>query len=433
MAKNNADVVVVGGGPIGAYAAWKFAEKGVDVLVLESQKGNQAPSHIGDFHFDRDAFDNAEIPLPEDNQLICKFPGLTLHSPNPNLKLPVDGVETWALDLNGFIRMLRANAKTAGARIEYGARVAAPVRENGRIAGVKAKTAKGVKEYRAPIVVDASGCAGVIRKHVPAMLFPGDDFAFNVYMEYWSNADPPLEDGIHSYVEHQSWTAKYPGYWIVGMGRPFPLPRVKELHKKWGKSEFACKKKVERRVSGVVPYAFSPPTFVDDGVLLLGDAAGTNKPFNGEGIASGMLLVKLAAEVIADAVRAGGTRSSLWEINRRYNADLGAKFAFIRAMGFGTMSLTPAEQTATFEMGLATAEDMRQTFTEYAVKRPAHKWIGPFLRLASRPRLAAKFMVMTINAAKISAHVRNFPPESTFALWNKKYRDMAAAISRAEG
>ncbi len=431
MTKNCADVIVVGCGPIGAYAAWKFAEQGVDVLALESKKGNQAPSHIGDFHFDRQAFDHAEIPLPPKSKIICTYPGLCIHSPNPKIHLNVEGVETWALDLNGFIRSLRTYAKSAGARISYGARVTTVIKENGRVTGVRAKTPRGMKEFRAPIVVDASGALGAVRRHIPSMAFSHREMAFSVYMEYWSDPDPTLDESIHSYLEHQAWTAKYPSYWIVGMGRPLPITQTKKLFAEWAKQQFKVKKKVLRRVTGTIPFAFSPPTFVDDGVLVLGDAAATNKPFNGEGIASGMHLPKLSSEHIASAVRDGGSRSSLWEINRQYYGDIGAKFTFLRAMALETLRLTTKERSATFELGLLTAEDLRQTFTQYEVKRPPALWLAPLLRLARNPLLAKKFGTMIFKSTQITKHVRHYPSESKFSEWAKTYRKMAAALSKS--
>jgi NADPH-dependent 2,4-dienoyl-CoA reductase/sulfur reductase-like enzyme len=55
MSKETADVLVVGCGPIGAYACWRFARKGLRVVGLEARQETQAASDIGVFHFERHA------------------------------------------------------------------------------------------------------------------------------------------------------------------------------------------------------------------------------------------------------------------------------------------------------------------------------------------------------------------------------------------
>ena len=43
--KNVSDVVVVGGGPVGSFAAWKLAKLGAEVTVFEEHEAIGKPSH----------------------------------------------------------------------------------------------------------------------------------------------------------------------------------------------------------------------------------------------------------------------------------------------------------------------------------------------------------------------------------------------------
>ena len=52
MAKRNFDVLIVGCGPIGSYAAWQFASRGLEVIALEKAEEGKEPSRIGAFHFE---------------------------------------------------------------------------------------------------------------------------------------------------------------------------------------------------------------------------------------------------------------------------------------------------------------------------------------------------------------------------------------------
>ena len=425
----DADVLVAGCGPIGAYACWRLARRGLKVVALEKGAVSAPASDIGVFHFEREAFDRTGIPLPPEEKLVCSYPGMTVHAPGPGRSVCVDGVETWALDLDGFIADLRGLAAGAGADIRFGAQVTGVASGNGRVTGLR--VARGGRETTlyAPVVVEATGMARAVRRHVPAFSLPGEGTPFSVYMEYWAGAENPPGDGIHSYAGANAWTARYPGYWIVGMGQPRPLAETRAMHAAWVRRRLPGKKEVLRAVTGVIPYAFSPATLVDHGVVLLGDAAATNKPFNGEGISSGMPLADLAAGVLPAAVEAGGSRSALWELNRRYFPDQGARFAFLRAMGFSLQEMTEADLDAAFDAGLMNAEDLRQTFLEYEVRKPAGRWVAPLLRLAVTGSPALRYARAVFRAARLARLLRQYPGEEGFPRWEARYRKQAAALA----
>jgi len=359
--------------------------------------------------------------------VITTYPGMTIHSPDPKRFAAVDGVETWALDLSAFINDLRSLAQEAGAELRFGEQVTGTLGENNRIVGVRSKYGEEIKETRAPVVVDATGLARVLRRKNPIMRFPGDDDAFSVYMEYWKDPETPFQEGIHSYMGPNAWTAWYDQYWIVGIGQPLPLEKTKQMHAEWVRNHLPGKKKVQQAVTGAIPYAYPPPTLVDDGLLVIGDAAATNKPFNGEGIASGMILAKIAAEVLPDAVRAGGSRSSLWEINRRYFTGQGSKFAFFHAMGSRLITLNERELAAAFEIGLVTAEDLRRTFYSYEVKKPFSELAMPLLRLARRPSMAKKYGAAFLKSSEAARLFEQYPSEDGFSSWLGRFQRLISS------
>ncbi|HPM76532.1 MAG TPA: hypothetical protein PK961_05530, partial [bacterium] len=153
----------------------------------------------------------------------------------------------------------------------------------------------------------------------------------------------------------------------------------------------------------------------------LGDAGATNKPFNGEGIPSGSALAKIAAEIIPAAVKAGGTRESLWEINRRYNANQGAKFAFLHAMGETLLSLTLDDLTWTYRCGMVTAEDLRQTFLDYEVHKKPAELLAMAGKLLRRPGLAYRYGRAIAKASQVSALVKNYPTPDDFPRWRQRF------------
>jgi flavin-dependent dehydrogenase len=428
MPERDADVLVVGCGPIGAYACWRFARQGLKVVGLE-QGGEADPgSDIGVFHFERHAFDQTGIPLPSKEKVVCTYPGMTVHAPDMKQAVPVDGVETWALDLDGFVGDLRNLASGAGADLRFGSRVKGVTARDGRVTGVRVEGGGRESGLSAPVVADATGMARAVRRHVPAFSLPREGTPFSVYMEYWADAEAPPGTGIHSFAGPNVWTAEYPGYWIVGIGQPRPMEETRAMHAAWVREHLPGKRKLLRSVTGVVPYSFSPATLVDDGVLLLGDAAATNKPFNGEGISSGMTLVGTAAGLLPAAVEAGGGRRALWEINRSYFPDQGAKFALLRAMGLALQGFDEGDINAAFETGLMNAEDLRQTFLEYEVSKAPAQWLRPAYRMVRKGRPALKYSRALLRAARLGSLLKRYPAEADFGAWEQRYRKQVAAF-----
>ena len=271
--------------------------------------------------------------------------------------------------------------------------------------------------------------ARAVRRHVPAFSLPCEGTPFSVYMEYWARADVPPGPGIHSFAGPNVWTAEYPGYWIVGIGQPRPMDETRAMHAAWVARHLPGKKEVLRSVTGVIPYSFSPATLVDDGVLLIGDAAATNKPFNGEGISSGMDLVSTAADLLPAGVQSGGGRSALWGINQRYFPDQGAKFALLRAMGMSLQGFEEEDINAAFEAGFMNGEDLRQTFLEYEVRKPPARWLAPAVRMARKGPPARKYFKAVLRAARLGSLLKRYPEEARFGPWERKYRKQVAALS----
>ena len=433
MPRQHTDVVVVGLGPVGSYVAWQLAMRGVRVIALEAKRREDPPSNIGAFHFESVAFERLEIPLPPDDIMICKYPGMTVHAPDPSRAVVVEGVETMAMDLSEFIKHLRGLAAEAGADLRFGESVTKTIFQDLRIVGVRSEGEKGENAFHAPVVIDATGAARAVRRFVPSMAFAGDDASFSVYMEYWADPENAPAEGLHSFMGSNAWTAKYPDYWIVGMGRPLPLEKTKAEHAAWVERNIPGKKRLLKTVSGIIPYAFPPATLVDDGVLVLGDAAATNKPFSGEGISSGMALAKIAAESFPEAVETGGSRLSMWEINIKYYTDIGAKFAFLRAMGLALMSLSDDDLNAAFDMGLFDGNDLRQTFLEYKVTKPIYKWLPAFARLIRNRPLAKKYISAFLSARKVAKLFEDYPSDFTFPRWFADFNKVMAACGPSAG
>ncbi|MFN2165499.1 MAG: FAD-dependent oxidoreductase, partial [Anaerolineae bacterium] len=69
-----ADVIVVGAGTSGSYFAWRLAQAGVQVLVLEKQRLVDLGQEIDIFHMDEVRFDQFGLEHPAGDELLDYHP-----------------------------------------------------------------------------------------------------------------------------------------------------------------------------------------------------------------------------------------------------------------------------------------------------------------------------------------------------------------------
>src|SRR3954470_16427909 len=117
---SNVDVLIVGGGPAGLYAAERLARRGVSTLVCEKHAGIGDPVHCTGV-LATESFDM--LGLPRDATLnpltAARFvspSGITISYSTPS---PLAAV----IDRGVFDRILADRAQAAGAELRSGARV----------------------------------------------------------------------------------------------------------------------------------------------------------------------------------------------------------------------------------------------------------------------------------------------------------------------
>ena len=100
--KLEADVVVVGAGTSGCYLAWRLAQAGLQVLVLEKQCLADGGQAIDIFHMDEVRFDQFGLPHPEGEELIGHYPTGLAWSPQGDVLAASATLGTWLFDAVGF-------------------------------------------------------------------------------------------------------------------------------------------------------------------------------------------------------------------------------------------------------------------------------------------------------------------------------------------
>lgn len=291
-------MVVIGAGPAGSTAAWKAAEGGADVVLLEKRPVIGVPVRCGEFlpstrevaSFFPDA-QNLEylLDLPPDlvQRMIDKIRVYT-----PKLRpyeLPFDSFTT---DRDRFDQHLALRAERSGARIEKGARVTS--------IGLN-EVVLGDRHIHAKIIIGADGPLSLVARSLglekswdlcPAMTaFSPGDFE-SVAEMYFGSVSPG----------GYAWVIPKKGGANVGLGvsRRFTKTPLIDHYR----SFIAFRHLSPGQAYGkMVPMSGPISKTVNGDALVVGDAAGQVMPVNGGGIPIAIICGAIAGEVSAGAAR----------------------------------------------------------------------------------------------------------------------------------
>ncbi|MCW2669628.1 MAG: putative electron transfer oxidoreductase [Frankiales bacterium] len=327
-ALQDADVIVVGAGPGGSAAAHALAQAGLDVLLLEKTSFPREKV-CGDGLTPRavKTLIDMGIDTSEANGFIRNTGlriiggGVKLELPWPELaSYPSYGLVRPRLD---FDDLLAQSAQKAGARLQTLTNVTGPVVESGRVVGVTAKVGPDKTEatYRAPVVIAADGVSA--RLAISMGINKRDDRPMGVAVRRYFESPRHDDDMLESWLELRTPEGDLlPGYgWVFGVGdgtsnvglgilnttKAWQDTNYRDLMTRWTSSMPAEWQFDEAHAKGPVrgaalPMGFNRQPHYQDGLILIGDAAGAVNPFNGEGIAYAMESGRIAAEVAVQAL-----------------------------------------------------------------------------------------------------------------------------------
>ncbi len=161
------DVLIIGGGPAGASAAAILAEYGRRVLVLEREKFPRY--HVGEslIPFTYHPLERLGlIPKMRASHFQKKY-SVVFVQPDGRASQPFyfftrydreTVAQTWQVLRSEFDQMLLDHARERGAEVREETEVTELLREDGRVAGVRARHRDGrTVDYRAPLTLDCSG------------------------------------------------------------------------------------------------------------------------------------------------------------------------------------------------------------------------------------------------------------------------------------
>ncbi|MDZ7688732.1 MAG: geranylgeranyl reductase family protein [Halobacteriales archaeon] len=342
MKTEEADLVVVGGGTGGCFAAASAASEGLDVVLLE-RKSREDGGHIacGDAIkgagslpnvIDRDYVADESFTNQEVRRGIFEADDETIEIP-----LPVTGK---VMDRKRYGEVILEEAERAGAEVVYDT-VAQGVVQNGKVEGVRAIRKGERVEYRAPVTVDAAGALSVLQDDAD---LSGATFDTNVKFTQFCSAyreiievDEPVEwsDALVFKPAEQLGYIWYfprtPTEINVGLGFQMteePMKLVDALRRDVQNRDEFVNARVVDKLGAALPTRRPYDSAVAPGFVAVGDAAGHVNPTTGGGIPGAAKSGAWAGEIAADAVvEEDVSEDALWEYNERVMHGFGKKFA----------------------------------------------------------------------------------------------------------
>ena len=326
------DALVIGGGPGGAAASYWLAKAGHEVAFVE-RKTFPREKTCGDGLTPRAVHQLQEMGL--EPAIVAaghhRYDGLRAIAHGITLELqwpehPVFPSYGYVVRRRDLDRLVADRAVDAGATLHQGTEAVAPILEDGLVRGavVEDKESGEERELRARYVVVADGANSRFGRSLGASRnrsFP-QGMAIRGYFESPLHDDPWIESALD--VRDRNGNS-LPGYgWIfpvgdgtinVGIGLLSTFRDWKSVNTSHLMDEFSHTAPEYWGISpatstgpptgGRLPMGGSVSPNVGPTWVLVGDAAGTINPFNGEGIDYAYETGRMAADLVSEALTTG--------------------------------------------------------------------------------------------------------------------------------
>ncbi|MEO7369833.1 MAG: geranylgeranyl reductase family protein [Ilumatobacteraceae bacterium] len=326
---SSTDVLVIGGGPAGASAAYWLARYGHQVTIVE-RKSFPREKTCGDGLTPRAVHQLNEMGLGEQLTQFHRYNGLRATGMGRQLELqwpshPVYPQYGYVVRRRELDTMVARNAVAAGATLLEGHEALQPIVDRGFVRGAVVQgPSGGPTEIRARYVIVADGANSRFGRSLGTFRTREWPYgtAIRTYWETPRNAEPWIESALD--VKDRNGNPM-PGYgWIfpvgdgtvnIGVGllstfREFKSVNTTHLldayaHQVADRWEIDPDHPECKATSGRIPMGGSVGPKAGPSYLVIGDAAGSVNPFNGEGIDYAYETARMAAAVLHEAIDAG--------------------------------------------------------------------------------------------------------------------------------
>ena len=330
MPVRDTDVLVIGGGPAGAAMGYWTAELGHSVTIVE-RKHFPREKTCGDGLTPRAVKELGDMGLGEQLKQFHRYEGLraTAHGKELELQWPTHPLyprHGYVVRRRELDAMVALNAEKSGATLLQGHEALEPLMEKGCVRGAIVNNLDEDRKVaiRASYVVIADGANSRFGRSLGTARTRAWPYGTAI-RTYWTSprhAEPWIESALD--VKDRQGNSM-PGYgWIfpvgdgtinVGVGLLSTFKKFKDVntthlldsyaHMIADRWEIDPGSPECRATSGKIPMGGSVFPKMGPTHLVIGDAAGSVNPFNGEGIDYAYETARMAATVLHDALRSG--------------------------------------------------------------------------------------------------------------------------------
>lgn len=325
-ANQQADVVVIGGGPAGSTVATLLAQQGCQVQLFEREAFPRY--HIGESLIPETYWVLQRLKLLDKMRAagFVKKHSVQFVSATGRESAPFyfeenkqhESSQTWQVIRSQFDALLLDNARAQGVTVHHPARVLEVLFEEDQAVGVRVQENGVEREVRARVVVDASGQSAMLQNRFKLRVWDPVLMKGAIWT-YWRGAvrDTGRDEGATLVVQ----TTNRAGWWwyipqhddtiSVGVVAPFDaLFKGRGSHEQVYNEELAACPAIQKRVApgersagfyATKDYSYRSRQVAGDGWVLVGDAFGFLDPL----YSSGVMLALKSGELAADAIVAG--------------------------------------------------------------------------------------------------------------------------------
>jgi len=325
------DIVVVGAGPAGCTTASTAAELGANVLMLEEHPLPGLPVFCGEaISVETLAAAGLKPEPPIINEPIYKA---NFYAPNgKRITISADRVLGYTINRDIFDGLLADKAVATGVTLMVNTKAREVTKKNGVVVGVKAERHGEALLIKSKIVIGADGHASIVRRSALGIPYFR---SFAVCAQYTLNGLNIQEpDAIEVWLGRKYAPGGYA--WVfpksrtvanVGIGvraNQATKPAILYLQDFIRQNPDLRDGAIIHKTGGICPSTGTLDKIVDDGVMLVGDAAGQTIPMTGSGVESAIHAGKMAGRVASKAIQEGDTsKTRLEEYPETFNRHWG--------------------------------------------------------------------------------------------------------------
>ncbi|MGB8861792.1 MAG: geranylgeranyl reductase family protein [Ilumatobacteraceae bacterium] len=347
------EVLVVGGGPAGAAAGYWLATLGHDVTIVERRTFPREKT-CGDALTPRAVHQLGAMGLSGPLEQYHRYSGLRVTAMSRELELewpshPIYPQHGYVVRRRDLDQLVAENAVAAGATLLQDHEALQPLVDRGFVRGAIVSTGDdGMREIHAKYVIVADGANSSFGRSLGTFRTREWPYgtAIRTYWETPRHADPWIESALD--VKDRNGKP-IPGYgWVfpvgdgtvnIGVGvlstfRDFKSVNTTHLLDAYAQQvadrwEIDPGNPERKASSGRIPMGGSVGPKAGPSYLVIGDAAGSVNPFNGEGIDYAYETARMAAQVLHEALVTNDP-SLLQQYTRQIDDEYGEYFKVAR-------------------------------------------------------------------------------------------------------